>query len=95
MHEKTMKDDWTKITNIIKARFKRITDNNIAVIEENINALSDCLQNIYGFTKKKADGEYVKFKAILHVATKPPTKKNINTKKQKKHSNSNFKSFNH
>jgi len=82
MHEKTMREDWTKITNIIKMRFKRITDKDINAMEKNIDALSDCLQSVYGFTNEKTAVEYAKIKAILHVATRPHPRKTTNTKKQ-------------
>ncbi|OFZ26193.1 MAG: hypothetical protein A2381_08750 [Bdellovibrionales bacterium RIFOXYB1_FULL_37_110] len=71
MQNKSIKDDWVKITRIIKARFKKITDDNIESMEENIELLTDHLQNIYGYTKSKADKELEKIKATIHAATKP------------------------
>jgi len=71
MQNKSIKDDWVKISRIIKARFKKITDDNIEAMEENIESLTDHLQSIYGFTKEKADKELEKIKASIHAATKP------------------------
>jgi len=77
-NNKSIKDDWVKITRIIKARFKKITDDNIESMEENIELLTDHLQSIYGYTKDKADKELEKLKASIHAATKP--KKRVSSK---------------
>ena len=71
MPSKTIQDDWTEISRIIKTRFKRITDDNLASMEENLELLTDSLQNAYGFTKEKAEDELKKIKATIHKATKP------------------------
>lgn len=71
MSNETIQDDWTKISRIIKTRFKRISDDNIASMEENLELLTDNLQSVYGYTKDKAQDELKKIKATIHKATKP------------------------
>jgi len=71
MPNKTIQEDWTQIRSIIKTRFKKITDDKIASMEDNLELLTESLQSVYGYTKDKAEDELKKIKATIHKATKP------------------------
>jgi len=69
-NEKVQQEDWAQISRIVKARFTRITDEHISSMNENLDLLTESLQNAYGFTKEKADNELKKIKATIYNATK-------------------------
>ena len=57
--------DWTSIKARIKAKFQKLTEENIELLKNNLDKLSEKLQSAYGYSKEEADKEFESFKVTL------------------------------
>ena len=63
--------DWSDVVSQIRARFSKLTDENLDSLSGSLELLTDKLESVYGMAKDDAEKEYESFKASLHKATKP------------------------
>ncbi len=69
---------WGVVQSNIKARFSKLTGDQIAAVKENMGQLSSKLQIAYGYAKEKADREVEDFKVSQRAS-------NLSSKKDVKH----------
>ncbi len=65
MNKDVINGSWNEIKGKIKARWAKLTDNDIDELEGNMESLGGKLQRTYGFAKDQADLEYRKFRDSL------------------------------
>ena len=56
---------WENVKSKIKHKWKKIEDKDIESVKDNLDLLSDKLQNVYSYPKTKADKEVKEFRLIL------------------------------
>lgn len=61
----TSTNNWTETKSKIKAKFGKLTDANIDLLNGNLEPLSGQLQSTYGYAKEQADKESASFKSSL------------------------------
>jgi ElaB/YqjD/DUF883 family membrane-anchored ribosome-binding protein len=61
---------WDSVKSKIKHRWKKIEDEDIDSMKENLDMLSDKLQSVYSYPKTKADKEVQEFKTTLEQKPK-------------------------
>jgi uncharacterized protein YjbJ (UPF0337 family) len=76
--ESSLKEDWAELKGKLKARFSRLSNENLESLKDNLDKLSEKLQATYGYAKDQADKEYRSFKAAIRKASEP--KKTGNSK---------------
>jgi len=57
MNKDILEGNWKQIKGRIKARWGRLSDDDLEVVEGNFDLLSGKLQEAYGYSKDEADKE--------------------------------------
>lgn len=65
MNENFANTKWVVVKDKIKARWEKLTDDDIESFRENIDSLTGKIQLVYGCTKDHAEWEYKEFKHKL------------------------------
>ncbi len=52
---------WNEIKGKIKAKWGKLTDDDVETVKGNLDQLTGKLQKTYGYAKEKADSEYKEF----------------------------------
>ncbi len=65
MNKDTTQGNWTVIKGKIKAKWGKLTDNDIEEAKGNLEVLAGKVQKNYGYAKEKAEKEYSDFKKSL------------------------------
>jgi uncharacterized protein YjbJ (UPF0337 family) len=60
------KSRWPEIRELIKMNWELIDDEDIDSLRGKLDHLSDKLQEIYSYSKDRADSEMLEFKKALH-----------------------------
>jgi uncharacterized protein YjbJ (UPF0337 family) len=61
MYEDILKGKWKEIKGGVKARWGKLTDDDLTQVEGNKEKLLGLLQQRYGYAKDKAEKEYTDF----------------------------------
>ena len=61
MNEDVLKGKWKEIKGGVKEKWGKLTDDDLAQVEGNIEKLLGLLQQKYGYAKDKAEQEYQDF----------------------------------
>lgn len=65
MNKDTIEGNWTELKGKIKAKWGKLTDNEINELEGHMDQVSGKIQKAYGLAKDKAEQEYKDFKDSL------------------------------
>lgn len=65
MNKDTAEGNWTELKGKIKAKWAKLTDNDIDELKGNMESLSGKIQKQYGYAKEQAEKEYKHFKESL------------------------------
>ena len=65
MNKDSAQGSWTEMKGKIKARWAKLTDNDIDEFKGNMEQIAGKLQKTYGYAKDKAQQEYKEFNASL------------------------------
>jgi uncharacterized protein YjbJ (UPF0337 family) len=82
MYNETQKNDWSEIRGKIKARFGKLTDENIDSMKGSLDQLSSRLQSAYGYAKEQADKESTSFTTSLRDVKEPEKHQTSETEKR-------------
>ncbi|HTL11316.1 MAG TPA: CsbD family protein [Bdellovibrionota bacterium] len=63
MNENVQQQNWSNFKNKIKARFGKLTDQQIDSLSGNIDQLEGKIQRAYGYTREQAKKEFDDFKS--------------------------------
>ena len=67
MNNDTIEGNWHEIKGKIKAKWGRLTENEIEAVKGNIEELAGKLQKAYGYAKEEAESQFANFKATLQT----------------------------
>lgn len=65
MNKDTAQGNWTELKGKIKAKWAKLTDNDLDEVKGDLEKLEGKIQKNYGYAKEKAKKEYEHFKASL------------------------------
>lgn len=65
MENKTIEKNWTEIKTKIKAKWNKISDDEIEAVKGNFDALSGKLQKVYSLNKDLAEKQFSEFKGSI------------------------------
>ena len=79
MNQNIVEGKWAEIKGMIKARFGKLTDNDIEAFKGRMDQLAGKIQKVYGYAQEQAEKEYAEFTTSLEPI-KTKTTKNIHEK---------------
>lgn len=65
MNKDTAQGNWTELKGKIKAKWAKLTDNDIDEVKGDMESLAGKIQKNYGYAKEKAEKEYSDFKKSI------------------------------
>jgi uncharacterized protein YjbJ (UPF0337 family) len=65
MNNNTVQGNWTEIKGKIKAKWGKISDDEIESLKGNLTQLSGKIQTAYGYAKDRAEKEFTEFQNTL------------------------------
>ena len=69
MNNDIAQGNWNEIKGKIRAKWGKLTDNEVETLKGNLEQLTSKIQQTYGYAKEKAESEYQEFKQSLAEKT--------------------------